>query len=211
VLENIDTYIDSTYEACIRVAVARLDSALGVNSPAYLNFVMTDGSTIWALHFADEVPETYGLYYYPDTGFSQTWVAASEPLDKDSSNWRAIPNKTLVTLIPGQAPRFTTLDWSKAMVREKTGSDLAIDFRSVNRRVAAITFTLSWPGLCRLNIFDETGRRVRVLLDENRMAGSYVVYWNGRDGRNDLMPSGKYFCVLSVDGQAASEKIVLLQ
>jgi predicted glutamine amidotransferase len=211
ILENIDTYIDSTYEACIRTGITRLDSALGVNNPGYLNFVMTDGSTIWALCFAEELPKTYSLYYYPDTGLSRTWVAASEPLDKDSSFWRAIPNKTLVTLIPGQAPRFTAMDWPKTLVRERSGSDLTVDYRSVNRRVAAITFSISWPGRCRLNIFDETGRRVRNLLDAQRGAGSYVVYWNGRDDQSRDLPSGKYFCLLSVDGRSASEKIILLK
>lgn len=211
ILENIDTYIDSTYEACIRTGITRLDSALGINNPAYLNFVMTDGSTIWALCFADESPTTYGLYYYPDTSLSRTWVAASEPLDTLASYWKAIPNKTLVTLIPGQAPRFMAMDWPRAMIRERSGSDLTLDYRSVNRRTAAITFTLNWPGRCKMNIYDETGRRVRVLLDAMRGAGSYVVYWNGRDDRNNLLPSGKYFCLLTVDGLVASEKIILLQ
>jgi predicted glutamine amidotransferase len=211
ILENIDTYIDSTYEACIRTAVTRIDSALGINYSSYLNFVMTDGTTIWALCFADESPGTYSLFYYPDTGFSQTWVAASVPLDKDSIYWKAVPNKTLVTLVPGQAPRFTAMSWPKTLVREKSGSDLAINFRSVNRRVAAITFSLSWSGVCKIDIYDEIGRRVKRLTEGQRAAGSYVIYWNGQDDRNAVLPSGKYFCLLSVDGMVATEKIILLQ
>ena len=211
ILENIDTCIDSTIEACIRTAVSRVDSALGIINAGYLNFVMTDGTTIWAMCFAEESPSSYPLYYYPDTGLSQTWVAASEPLDTNTGYWQAIPNKTMVTLVPGQAPRFTKMSWPRTLVREKSGSDLAINYRSVHHRVAAITFTLSWPGQCKIVIYDGTGRRVKNLIDGPRAAGSFVVYWNGRDDRNNALPSGNYFCVLSIDGLVATEKIVLLQ
>lgn len=211
ILENIDSYVDSTIEACVRTAVTRIDSALGTNYSSYLNFVMTDGATIWALCFADESPNTYPLYYYPDTGLSHTWVAASEPLDTYAVYWKAIPNKTMVTLVPGKVPRFTPMSWPKTLVREKSGSDLMINYRSVNRRVAAITFTLSRPGYCKIAIYDETGRRVKNLIDGARAAGSYVVYWNGRDDRNSVLPSGSYFLTLAVDGLVTTKKIVFLK
>lgn len=211
ILENIDTYLDSTIEACIRTAVTRIDSALGIYSASFLTFVMTNGTTIWALHFADESPNVYSLYYYPDTGLSRTWVAASEPLDTYSAYWKEIPNKFLVTLTPGKVPLFTQLSWPKTVVRENSGSDLAINYRSVNHRIAAITFTLSWPGQCKIDIYDAIGRRVRRLADGPRAAGSYVIYWNGRDDRNNTLPSGNYFCSLSIDGMVSTEKMVLLQ
>jgi len=209
ILENTDAYPESTVEACIRTAVVRIDSALGAN-PAYLNFVMTDGSVIWALHYTEEAA-SYPMYIYPDTGSSPTWIAASEPLDTHAAYWAAVPNSTLVTLQPGQLPRFTPVASPVVFIREKSGSDLTINYRSVNRRVAVITFTLSWPGYCKIVIYDETGRRVKNLIDGARAAGAYVVYWNGRDDRNSVLPSGNYFLTLAVDGFVTTKKIVFLK
>jgi hypothetical protein len=66
-------------------------------------------------------------------------------------------------------------------------------------------------GAVRLEIFDAAGRRVRVLVDRQRDPGTYEVEWNGRDGRGHTLASGVYLARLSLGGESATRKLVLMK
>jgi hypothetical protein len=55
-----------------------------------------------------------------------------------------------------------------------------------------IEFSLGVDGPVRLEIFDATGDRVAVLVDQEMRAGHYSITWNATD-----YPSGLYFCRLT--------------
>lgn len=210
-LETMDTYLDSTIEACVRIAVSRIDSALGLAAvSSYLNFVMTDGATVWAAHYTDDLPNSYPMYYFPDTGRSGTWIAASLPMGKPDTLWSEVPNYTMVTLVPGQPPVFTALQYPSSVVRYRFRYDLDIAYAHYEPRVIVITYSLPRDEPVNIDVFDCAGRRLNALYDGPQSAGSHVIYWNGRDDRGRRLPAGKYFCVLTASGAVLNADLTLL-
>ncbi len=63
---------------------------------------------------------------------------------------------------------------------------------------------------CTCRIFDICGRAVRTLMDHVRVSGNLRFYWNGDDERGTGLPSGTYFVRIEADGQAAAEKVVVV-
>ena len=69
----------------------------------------------------------------------------------------------------------------------------------------------SGRALVTLEIFDVAGRRVSVLADGFREAGSYSVSWDGTGSGGGTTASGIYFIRLTVGSRSFSRKIVLLR
>jgi hypothetical protein len=63
----------------------------------------------------------------------------------------------------------------------------------------------------RLAIYDTSGRLVRALVDESQTGGAREVVWRGEDGNGKPVTSGVYFCVLQVDNERRTRKLVLLK
>jgi hypothetical protein len=72
-----------------------------------------------------------------------------------------------------------------------------------------LSFNISIPGPVLISVHDLNGRRIRVLLDENRQSGSHQVTWDGRDGSGRTVASGTYFVRLSSGGESSVAKVVL--
>ena len=66
-------------------------------------------------------------------------------------------------------------------------------------------------GEVRLEIFDPSGRRVAVLLDEHRDAGRHSVIWKGRDEAGRQLSSGIYHCLFSAGDFRETRKMVMLR
>jgi hypothetical protein len=77
------------------------------------------------------------------------------------------------------------------------------------------------PGLIRgsnhtpvhitLAVYNVLGRKVRTLVDQDRLAGTYRITWDGRDDDGMKVCSGVYFCRLEVQDQAWTRKMLLLK
>jgi hypothetical protein len=76
---------------------------------------------------------------------------------------------------------------------------------------ALLRFSLSAPGAVHLAVHDVAGRRVAVLADGHRGAGSYEAVWNGLDDSGRKVPSGVYFARLHAGEYTATRKMVLLK
>jgi hypothetical protein len=74
-----------------------------------------------------------------------------------------------------------------------------------------IAYTVPASGRARLAVFDLTGRRVRVLVDERAEPGVYESRWDGRDERGLEMPAGIYFLRFTAGDQARSARIVYIR
>ena len=72
-------------------------------------------------------------------------------------------------------------------------------------------FDLPAPGRVKLELYDAAGRRVALLLDENRPAGRHEVAWEGRDDEGRALPSGLYLSRLSAEGRRESGRLLLLR
>jgi predicted glutamine amidotransferase len=81
-----------------------------------LNFVMTDGDTLYAMNYYGET-NSKPLYFYPEAARNDPpiqpafWVVASEPLGS-VPGWSVMPARTLAVFVPGESPRMLALDAS---------------------------------------------------------------------------------------------------
>ena len=72
-----------------------------------------------------------------------------------------------------------------------------------------VRFVLPEPGEVSLAVYDVLGRRVRVLSEGHRSAGTHAVAWDGRDGRGASVASGVYLARLTT-WQGTSVRRMLL-
>ncbi len=72
-------------------------------------------------------------------------------------------------------------------------------------------YALPHPAHVRLVVFDLTGRRIRVLVDERQQPGWHRVLWDGRDGNGAVLPSGFYFYQLTAGGFSTTRRMILLR
>ncbi len=63
----------------------------------------------------------------------------------------------------------------------------------------------------KLTVMDMLGRKVKKLYDDVQTAGSYHVYWNGRDNAGYQCPSGVYIIQLQTASITKTKKVMLLK
>ena len=75
------------------------------------------------------------------------------------------------------------------------------------------TFEFAMPQTerVRLAIYDLSGRLVRVLVDEQRPAGTYDVQWNGMDDRGQRAASGVYLCRMEAGSFVSTKRMTMLK
>ena len=74
-----------------------------------------------------------------------------------------------------------------------------------------IGFELAHRSQVRLELFDVSGRLVRVLLNETRDAGRQEAPWDGRDARGEAVGAGVYFYRLEAGEFQATRSLVRLR
>ncbi len=74
-----------------------------------------------------------------------------------------------------------------------------------------IRFQLAARSFVTLSIFNLQGQLVRTLVDEEQAAGSYSVYWDGRDHVGDIVPSAAYIYRLKTNSSVFSKKMILIK
>lgn len=74
-----------------------------------------------------------------------------------------------------------------------------------------IRFGMPTPGPVSLAVYDLSGRLVRTLVDEPRMAGDHVVRWDGLDDRGGQVASGLYLYRLTAGGTTLSRKMTVVK
>jgi endonuclease I len=78
--------------------------------------------------------------------------------------------------------------------------------------ITTIEFTLMEPEEVDLAIYDLSGRLVRAVMDGAPLAaGVHEVSWDGAGASGVPLPSGVYFCRLSVPGAASSCEVLLVR
>ncbi len=74
-----------------------------------------------------------------------------------------------------------------------------------------IEFSLPTEERVRIAVYDVTGRRVRVILDDTLPGGMHESAWDGTDERGRPLASGVYFLRLESGRTATSAKLVLMR
>ena len=55
------------------------------------------------------------------------------------------------------------------------------------------------------------GQEIRTLVNEERAAGFYTIYWNGLDSNGNQVASGVYLYRIQVDKFDCSKKMILMK
>jgi hypothetical protein len=75
----------------------------------------------------------------------------------------------------------------------------------------AISFTLDVCETVSIDIYDNTGRKVRNLLSSTLREGTHELYWDGKDDEGSDVADGIYICRFSAGKQTDAKKIVLIK
>lgn len=86
------------------------------------------------------------------------------------------------------------------------GFNLAQNYPNPFNPSTTIEFQIDSPGFVNLTIYDALGRKIRVLVNEERSAGKYSVIFDASD-----LASGMYFYRLSDSGKLMIKKMILLK
>lgn len=74
-----------------------------------------------------------------------------------------------------------------------------------------IEFSLNKSENVRLEIFDITGKSIKVLLNDNLDSGNHKISWNGKNNFDELLPTGVYFYRLNIANNAETRKMIMLK
>jgi len=74
-----------------------------------------------------------------------------------------------------------------------------------------ISFSLAENDIVELTIFNLRGEKIRVLVREQREAGSYSIIWDGSDDNGNKVASGIYFYSLNTSQYSATRKMVMIK
>jgi hypothetical protein len=103
---------------------------------------------------------------------------------------------------------FHTANWDAAdprVIVQPSSFSLSV-FPNPFNPVTTISFTVPKAGRVELTVYDVTGRRVQVLVDERQNAGQRFALFDGSD-----LPSGIYFVRLNAGDISQTRKMVLLK
>jgi hypothetical protein len=62
----------------------------------------------------------------------------------------------------------------------------------------------------KLDVYDLTGRLVKILDESEKEAGNYLIRWDGKDERNRGVATGTYICRLVSEGFYQTRKLIVL-
>lgn len=88
--------------------------------------------------------------------------------------------------------------------------DLYLEQIASASRTVDIFYALPAAGRVTMEVFDVTGRRVAVLVDERLEAGSYTLNWDASHTNGQKLATGVYFIRMAADKFAKSTKLVIV-
>ena len=95
-------YVEQHPDLARPVALRDALRSIAAQSTGRLNFILTDGDTLYALRYND----SGGVRFYPaDAQPSPHWSVASQWMG-NSGTWGTIPEQTLCVFVPDEAPDF---------------------------------------------------------------------------------------------------------
>jgi hypothetical protein len=74
-----------------------------------------------------------------------------------------------------------------------------------------IRYEIPEPNYLTLKIFNALGHEIRILVDEEKQPGSYIVRWDGKDNFGKPVSSGLYFYTLRAGEFSETRKALLLR
>lgn len=79
------------------------------------------------------------------------------------------------------------------------------------RDMTSIRYSLSLDAGVRLRVVSPTGQEIRTLVDGVEGRGDHLTIWDGRDNNGQRVAAGVYLLRLEIEGQAASQKLIVVR
>jgi hypothetical protein len=124
------------------------------------------------------------------------------------------PQGGFVAQLPGDpADIMVSPPIDDSAAEDTDGAQLFLDVIQPNpfTAVTRITYTLPGRAPTLLTVYDSAGRRIRRLVDAAQTAGPHSVAWDGTDEAGTPVPSGVYFCHLSIGEQTVTRRVLRLR
>jgi len=74
-----------------------------------------------------------------------------------------------------------------------------------------IDFQISESGNTKINIYNINGELVKELLNEEKNRGVHSIFWDGRNNKGEIIPTGTYFYQIQVGDFIQAKKMILLK
>lgn len=72
-----------------------------------------------------------------------------------------------------------------------------------------IQLRITEPGPVSVHLYDVSGRRIRVLVDDQLQAGEHSFEWDGRDESGNTMPAGVYLARMDTEQEMLTARVLL--
>lgn len=144
-------------------------------------FIKGEGTTVDPRH-----------YYYFDTDLPEgTYYYRLKQLDRDGS--------------------FEFSETIEVKITDEISTHLYQNYPNPFNTSTEIPYVLAESGHIELTIYNEIGRQVRRLVDQNQAKGRYYVRWDGKDSRGKEVGSGKYFYKIRTASFAEFKEMMLVK
>ncbi len=106
------------------------------------------------------------------------------------------------------APQTNTLVTNVAGINQQVTKDFALiqNYPNPFNHETIIKYTLPKVSDVRLMVYDNNGREIRKLVNEQKDAGFYSATWNGRDNKGKVVCSGLYFYKIEIQSRDAESQ-----
>ncbi|MDB5229183.1 MAG: hypothetical protein JWN78_3376 [Bacteroidota bacterium] len=79
-----------------------------------------------------------------------------------------------------------------------------------SNRSVTINYTLTDPVKVVFEIWDISGNRVKQLIQNNSLPGSYMMNWDGNNDSGAAVSAGSYICSMTIGKETISRKITII-
>jgi hypothetical protein len=171
----------------LRVACARLPAA----APVYVGVSHTDTTTAWAILETGFAAWQY-MMEAEALGFGGCLTAPLAPDERTAIRTAlGLPGSEYPTIVFSAGGLITGVAESQCPQKERLGVTRTKDS-------ARLKIQLAQAGMAKLVIYDLAGRPVRNWGEVKLPAGASSFEWDGSDDNGTNLPSGSYFCCLTL-------------
>jgi flagellar hook capping protein FlgD len=166
--------------------------------------------------------DSISLFYSPDGG--QSWQSAGSVGGATRLSWRVPADATANALLKveaygsGEFIGYDVTDTPFSVLTETTGITPTPELRTALYQnvpnpfhaTTTIAYSLAAAGDVSMDVFDISGKRVRVLVRGVRGNGPQVATWDGRDDAGRRVTPGMYVVRLRTGDVQASRRLLLM-
>ncbi len=152
--------------------------------------------------------DTYRIWKGPNLNVARKNFMISQYLNKIYVMGGYDKDGNVVSSIETFEPELTDLDDIPKLPED---TELFQNYPNPFNPSTEIRFSISRETKLSLTIYSMTGEQIKTLAAGNYSSGNYSYIWDGRNNRNEIVPSGVYIYSLATDNKKYSKKMIFLK